>query len=697
MNRSELEPHRIVRLEGDAVVLLDQGRLPDAEVELRCATACRARRGHPGVRGSRRARDRDRGRVRDGPRGGARRGSRPRLETLAASRPTAVNLRWALEAMRDDPTRERAERPRRRGRAVRRMGAHAVELFPAARGCSRTATRAASRRAATAPRSARSGPPRRRGVSSTSGWRDATAPPGEPPDRLGARAARHRAHGDRRRRSRVVHGARRRRPRRDRRRPDRRERRRRNKIGTYALAVLAAHHGLPLVVVAPTSTLDPSRPTGAEIPIEDRDPAEVTTRFPARNPAFDVTPGHLVDRDRDRARCPPGPVRRDLAAGSRGRPMIGHALDDETNALLERFGFDGPRFEVLRARVASGCAVGRGQCGRRPRSSRPPRRRPRDVCRRRGSAPAGRRRRTAGLEALAAGRVGPGRARRWDGDAVRRRRERGRRGARRAQLPLVEARRDGATSGRALDVEIPVALMTSFAHRRGERAPTSSSLAVPEPLWFSQRHLAQADRGRGELFDEEGRASALRAGPRRPARGDSKLGDAPSLSPARGVGTLAVSNVDDLGARLDPVVVGTHVSSGRAMTSEVARKEGDLGGAPARVERSTSASSKGRSSRADFDEERSGLQHEHRDPRPSTRSIGRSTCAGSTCASRSQGATRFSSSTCTTTPSWELPTGLPRGAAYRLSRQVLPDQGAAWTSSARAAPPGRVLGAWVLD
>ena len=67
-----------------------------------------------------------------------------------------------------------------------------------------------------------------------------------------------------------------------------------NKIGTYALAVLAAHHGIPLYVVAPTSTVDLATPTGAGIPIEERDPAEVTSRFPARNPAFDVTPGGLI-------------------------------------------------------------------------------------------------------------------------------------------------------------------------------------------------------------------------------------------------------------------------------------------------------------------------------------------------------------------------------------------------------------------
>ena len=67
-----------------------------------------------------------------------------------------------------------------------------------------------------------------------------------------------------------------------------------NKIGTYGLAVAAHFHEIPLYVVAPTSTLDPSAATGADIPIEERDPAELSTRFPARNPAFDVTPAELI-------------------------------------------------------------------------------------------------------------------------------------------------------------------------------------------------------------------------------------------------------------------------------------------------------------------------------------------------------------------------------------------------------------------
>ena len=67
-----------------------------------------------------------------------------------------------------------------------------------------------------------------------------------------------------------------------------------NKVGTYALAVVADRHGVPFVVVAPTSTLDARAASGPDIPIEERDPAEVSTRYPARNPAFDVAPGELI-------------------------------------------------------------------------------------------------------------------------------------------------------------------------------------------------------------------------------------------------------------------------------------------------------------------------------------------------------------------------------------------------------------------
>jgi methylthioribose-1-phosphate isomerase len=67
-----------------------------------------------------------------------------------------------------------------------------------------------------------------------------------------------------------------------------------NKVGTYPLAVLAARHGIPFYVAVPVSTIDAHTPSGAGIPIEERDPAEVTSGADAFNPAFDVTPAELV-------------------------------------------------------------------------------------------------------------------------------------------------------------------------------------------------------------------------------------------------------------------------------------------------------------------------------------------------------------------------------------------------------------------
>jgi methylthioribose-1-phosphate isomerase len=76
-----------------------------------------------------------------------------------------------------------------------------------------------------------------------------------------------------------------------------------NKIGTYAVAVLARHHGVPFYVAAPCSTIDPTIASGAEIPIEERDAAEVRhvgaqqtapEASPVFNPAFDVTPASLI-------------------------------------------------------------------------------------------------------------------------------------------------------------------------------------------------------------------------------------------------------------------------------------------------------------------------------------------------------------------------------------------------------------------
>jgi methylthioribose-1-phosphate isomerase len=76
-----------------------------------------------------------------------------------------------------------------------------------------------------------------------------------------------------------------------------------NKIGTYALAVLAQHHGVPFYVAAPFSTIDPALPSGGQIPIEERDAHEVRRvgghatapeLSPVFNPAFDVTPATLI-------------------------------------------------------------------------------------------------------------------------------------------------------------------------------------------------------------------------------------------------------------------------------------------------------------------------------------------------------------------------------------------------------------------
>jgi methylthioribose-1-phosphate isomerase len=67
-----------------------------------------------------------------------------------------------------------------------------------------------------------------------------------------------------------------------------------NKVGTYPLAVLADRHGVPFYVAAPLSTIDPATPDGSAIPIEERDPAEVVADGGAFNPAFDVTPAGLV-------------------------------------------------------------------------------------------------------------------------------------------------------------------------------------------------------------------------------------------------------------------------------------------------------------------------------------------------------------------------------------------------------------------
>jgi methylthioribose-1-phosphate isomerase len=207
-----------------------------------------------------------------------------------------VNLPWALAQMRDEPTPERARALHREEvDRCRRMAAHAAELFgPGSRalthcnagglatggyGSAVGALRAAWERGVLAHVLVDETRPLLQGARLTAWELEAAGIPHTVIADGAAGAMMARGEVDL-----VVTGA------------DRIARNgdTANKIGTYGLAVLAAHHRIPLYVVAPTSTIDRATPSGDGIPIEERDPAEVTTRFPARNPAFDVTPAALI-------------------------------------------------------------------------------------------------------------------------------------------------------------------------------------------------------------------------------------------------------------------------------------------------------------------------------------------------------------------------------------------------------------------
>jgi methylthioribose-1-phosphate isomerase len=295
---SGLDPHRIVRLEEDGprVVVLDQRLLPDDEVELVCETAAEvaeairtlAVRGAPAI-GVAAAYAMALTKLRGEDLAEAER-------VLAASRPTAVNLFWALDELRDDPTPERA-------RALhaeevdrcRRMSAHAAELFsPGTRalthcnagglatggyGSAVGALRAAWERGLLQSVLVDETRPLLQGARLTAWELETLGIPHAVIADSAAASLMARGEVDL-----VVTGADRIAANGD----------TANKIGTYSLAVLAKHHGIPLYVVAPTSTVDAATATGADIPIEERDGAEVSTRFAARNPAFDVTPAALI-------------------------------------------------------------------------------------------------------------------------------------------------------------------------------------------------------------------------------------------------------------------------------------------------------------------------------------------------------------------------------------------------------------------
>jgi methylthioribose-1-phosphate isomerase len=294
---NELEPEQIVRLESDAVVVLDQRRLPGEVVELRCSDATQvaeairtlAVRGAPaiGVAGAyglvlaaARGEDLD-----------------VAYDVLVSARPTAINLRWALDEVRRDPTPDRArDIHRAEVERCRRMAEHAAELIAPG---SKVLTHCNAGGLATGGYGTAVGAIRRaweRGLVEHV-WVDETRPLLQGArltawelEGLGipyaviadAAAAGLMALGEV---DCVVTGADRIAANGD----------AANKVGTYALAVVARHHAIPLYVVAPTSTVDLETPTGVEIPIEERDPAEITSRFAAFNPAFDVTPAELIE------------------------------------------------------------------------------------------------------------------------------------------------------------------------------------------------------------------------------------------------------------------------------------------------------------------------------------------------------------------------------------------------------------------
>ena len=294
----DLRPEEIVRLEDDRVVLLDQRRLPDEEVELECRSAAEvaeairtmAVRGAPAIGvaaaygyalAAANGEDLD-----------------DAAEVLVSARPTAVNLPWAVAEMQraEGDLAERA-RDLHRGEVerCRRMAEHAAGLLregstplthcnagglaTGGYGSALGAVKAGFERGLVSRVFVDETRPLLQGGKLTA-WELERA--GIPASVIADSAAGSlMARGEI---SHVITGA------------DRIARNgdTANKIGTYALAVLAAHHDISFYIVAPTSTLDRRASSGADIPIEERDPAEVSERFEARNPAFDVTPAALI-------------------------------------------------------------------------------------------------------------------------------------------------------------------------------------------------------------------------------------------------------------------------------------------------------------------------------------------------------------------------------------------------------------------
>jgi methylthioribose-1-phosphate isomerase len=292
-----LEPERIVRLETDRVVLLDQRRLPEAEVELVCSSAAEvadairalAVRGAPAIGIA----------AAYGYALAASQGDdlEQAAAVLAAARPTAANLEWALREVgaAADPAARARELHAEEVERCRLMSEHAAGLVESG---GRALTHCNAGALATGGQGTALGAlkeawargllrhvfvdetrPLLQGARLTAWELEAAEIPhtviadsaagqllarGEV-DCVFVGADRIASNGDTA-----------------------------NKVGTYPLAVVAARHGVPFTVVAPTSSVDLSAASGAEIPIEERDPNEVSARFRAWNPAFDVTPADLI-------------------------------------------------------------------------------------------------------------------------------------------------------------------------------------------------------------------------------------------------------------------------------------------------------------------------------------------------------------------------------------------------------------------
>ena len=253
-------------------------------------------------------------------------------------------------------------------------------------------------------------------------------------------------------------------------------------------------------------------------------------------------------------------------------------VDSRVGAVLDRFGFDEPLFEALRARVASGelsaaSNVVQGTLEAPTDADITPLPQPGDD----GYEET----REAGLAALRGGEVAQivlagGMATRFGGvvkavlDAVD--------GKSFLEAKLAQT----AALEQTLGVRVPVALMTSFATDSEIRAHVVER-GLGDPLVFHQFVSLRLEPS-GELFRGADGEPSLYA----PGHGDlyqalRRSGTLAELR-ARGVRVVTVSNVDNLGARVDPTVVGAHLLAGNPLTCEVARKEGDMGGAPVRVD-----------------------------------------------------------------------------------------------------------------